>query len=66
LIEPQMQKMDDAISAADPDRFASAYGELTNACNECHTYTEHPFIFIKVPAASQDNAHPDQEYGSMP
>jgi hypothetical protein len=66
LIEPQMKAMDDAIDAADPDKFVAAYGELTNACNSCHTYMEHPFIFIKIPDSPNDAAHPDQEYGPVP
>jgi hypothetical protein len=66
LIAPQMTSVDKAISAADPKKFAIAYGELTSACNSCHTYLEHPFIIIKNPDSPNDLAHLDQDFKSAP
>src|SRR5882757_3699184 len=66
LIAPQMKVVDGAIVAADPRKFAIAYGELTKACNACHTYMEHPFIVIKNPDTPKDTAHPDQDFKAAP
>jgi hypothetical protein len=66
LIAPQMTAVDTAISEADPKKFAAAYGELTGACNACHTYMEHPFIVIKIPDSPKDLAHIDQEFKPAP
>jgi hypothetical protein len=66
LIAPQMTAVDKAITAADPKRFAIAYGELTNACNACHTYLEHPFIVIKNPDSTKELVHSDQEFKAVP
>jgi hypothetical protein len=66
LIIPQMNAVDDAIAAADPKKFAIAYGALTIACNSCHAYMEHPFIVIKIPETPRDSAHLDQEFKAVP
>ena len=66
LIAPQMAMVDKAIAAADAKRFLLAYGNLTGACNACHTYMEHPFIVIKNPDSPQDWAHPDQDFKAAP
>jgi hypothetical protein len=44
-----IKSVDAAINAADPAQFATAYGEMTAACNTCHVGMEHPFLVIKVP-----------------
>lgn len=62
FVTPQLDAVDAAIEAADGERFTAAYGNLTKACNECHTYMEHPFLVIKVPDVPSDIAHPDQDY----
>jgi hypothetical protein len=66
LIAPQMNAVDGAIAAADPEKFSVAYRDLTNSCNSCHTYMEHPFIVIKTPDAPKDTAQPDQEFKAIP
>jgi hypothetical protein len=66
LIAPQMAAVDNAIAAADPKKFENTYGELTKACNACHTYMEHPFIIIKNPDSPKDTAQPDQEFKAAP
>jgi hypothetical protein len=54
-----IKSVDAAIKAADPAQFATAYGEMTAACNTCHVGMEHPFLVIKVPDAAN---YPDQEF----
>lgn len=48
-----------AVKARDLTRFTTAYGEMTNACNDCHKGMEHPFLVIKVP---ESGSFPDQEF----
>lgn len=62
FLVPGLDAVDAAAAAADPVAFTKAYKQLTDGCNACHTYMEHPFIVIKVPASPQDSAHPDQDY----
>jgi len=52
IFTPAVTKMDAAIKAKDAAQFASAYGELTTACNACHQGMDHPFLVIKVPDAN--------------
>jgi hypothetical protein len=54
-----IKSVDAAIKAGDPAQFATAYGEMTAACNSCHVGIEHPFLVIKVPDAAN---YPDQEF----
>jgi hypothetical protein len=62
MIAPKMKAVDAAISAADAKQFLNAYAELTEACNACHIYMEHPFLVIKVPEGLRDSAHADQVF----
>jgi len=62
IFTPAMQKLDAAIKAADPGQFASAYGELTTACNTCHQGMEHPFLKIKVPDAAALSPYINQDF----
>ncbi len=62
LIEPQFDSTNAAILAGDTVRFAQAFARMTAACNACHTYLEHPFIVVKVPAPGQESAYPAQEF----
>jgi hypothetical protein len=66
IIAPKMQALDGAIAAADAKRFATAYGDLTAACNACHVYLEHPFLVIEVPGAKSNTAYPDQSFSAKP
>ena len=54
-----IKSVDAAIKASDSAKFAAAYGEMTAACNACHTGMEHPFLVIKVPDGA---IYPDQEF----
>lgn len=51
--------VDAAIKAKDFAQFASAYSDMTAACNACHVGMQHPFLVMKVPDASN---YPDQEF----
>ena len=59
---PAAETMEAAIKAGDSAKFASAYGELTAACNACHQGMEHPFLVIKVPEPSAGAAYSDQDF----
>jgi hypothetical protein len=63
LMGPPLKKLDDAIAHADAKGFASAYKEVTDGCNACHTFMERPFIVMKVPDA---HAFPDQDFKPQP
>jgi hypothetical protein len=66
MFEPKLHAVDDAIAAADSKRFATAYQDLTAACNACHTYMEHPFLVIKVPNSAVSSLYPDQDFHPSP
>lgn len=60
----QLAGVTDAIAKKDPAAFATAYDDLTNSCNACHTATEYPLIVIKRPST---NAFSNQEFaGAKP
>jgi hypothetical protein len=54
-----MAALEQAIKAADSDRSAAAYEQLTAACNTCHRSAERGVIVIQPPSAS---AFPDQDF----
>jgi len=60
LTEP-LAALEAAIKAKDPRQFGEAYGQLTAGCNACHATTDHPFVVLKAPDASE---FPDQEFKS--
>jgi hypothetical protein len=64
MIEPKLQGMAAAIAAANSRQFGKAFGELTQACNGCHVYLEHPFLVIKAPSRPQNGNYADQDFGS--
>jgi hypothetical protein len=66
IMTPKLKAMDAAIVATDPKQFARAYEDVTAACNACHSYMEHPFYMIKVPASTPTALYPDQEFGANP
>jgi cytochrome c553 len=47
-----MQSLQEAIGKSDSGAFATAYTELTNACNACHRAVDRGFIGIQVPVTS--------------
>jgi hypothetical protein len=54
-----MTLAEQAIKARDSAQFASAYEQLTNACNTCHQSAGRGMIAIQVPTAS---TFPDQDF----
>jgi hypothetical protein len=54
-----LNALQDAIRLQDPQKFAVAYGQLTQGCNACHAALFHPFVVIKAPDAS---AFPNQKF----
>lgn len=42
-----MDALDSAIKQQDPQKFATAYNQLTQGCNACHAAADHPFVVIK-------------------
>ena len=55
---PAADDLDKAISAKDTARFASAFGKLTAACNNCHEVTGFGFIKIREPRLSPIETSP--------
>jgi hypothetical protein len=55
-----MAALDDAIKAADPVRFKTAYAQLTDGCNGCHQQTGRGMVVIQVPEAV--TMFPDQNF----
>jgi hypothetical protein len=51
--------VDQAIKARDPGRFATAYEQLTEACNICHRSADRGVIVIQPPQASP---FPNQDF----
>jgi hypothetical protein len=50
-----------AIKQKDTQRFAEAYGQLTQGCNACHATADHQFVVIKAPDASN---FPNQDFSA--
>ena len=65
LVDAALTQAEAAVEAAikqkDPEKFATAYDQLTQGCNACHAATNHPFVVIKPPDAT---AFPNQEFGA--
>ena len=51
--------LEQAIQARDPGRFATAYEQLTEACNTCHRSADRDMIVIQPPQASP---FPNQDF----
>ena len=62
-LKAPLDAVDAAIRAHDPQKFAAAYGQLTQGCNACHEAVDHPFVVIKPPDAS---AFPNQDFQPRP
>jgi hypothetical protein len=59
IMQRPLNALDHAIIAADAAKFATAYEELTQACNACHAGQEHAMVVIKVPDRAM---FPDQDF----
>jgi hypothetical protein len=62
IFMPKLNAIDAAIAAGDPKQFANAYVALTDACNACHVYMEHPYIVIQIPHSGDISAYPGQAF----
>jgi hypothetical protein len=49
MLFPQLDSIQSTIQQRNTDRFDSAFGNLTNACNSCHTDTKFSFNKIIIP-----------------
>ena len=58
-VEPTFAVLDFAIKAGEPRQFKESYEKLTTGCNNCHATTDHSFVVIKAPDASN---YPNQEF----
>ncbi len=58
LTEP-LAALEAAVKAGDARQFGEAYNQLTTGCNACHATTDHMFVVLKAPEASE---FPDQEF----
>jgi hypothetical protein len=54
-----IRALDQAIKAGDPGRVASAYDQLTAACNTCHRSADRGVIVIQPPSSA---SFPDQDF----
>ena len=54
-----MAEVAQAIDEKSADKFAPAYGQLTEGCNACHQAANVGLVLIKVPDAS---SFPDQDF----
>jgi len=59
IFADRMTAVDTAIKAHDLKAFTTAFSEMTEACNDCHTGLEHPFLKIKVP---EPGGFPNQDF----
>jgi cytochrome c553 len=58
MMNPAADDLGKAIEAKDAAKFASAFGRLTAACNDCHEATGVGFIRIRVPRLSPIETSP--------
>jgi len=58
-VDEPIRLIDAAIRLKYKKQFDEAFGQLTEACNNCHATTEHAFIVIKAPTASP---FPNQDF----
>ncbi len=49
---PPIEDLEGAIKARDSKKFATAFDQLTSACNACHAAANRGFIVIQRPASS--------------
>jgi hypothetical protein len=59
LMTEPLNAAEEAIRADDPRRFATAYAQITTACNACHLSQGHPMVVIRIPSG---NAYADQDF----
>ncbi len=64
MMKPATDELDQAIKAKDGQKFGTAFGKLTAACNSCHEAAGFGFIKIRVPRLSPLETSPlsDQSF----
>jgi len=62
IFTPKLNAVDTAIATGDSRQFAKAYRALTESCNECHVYMEHPYIVVQIPRSGDTSAYPGQVF----
>lgn len=64
VVKEPLAGLRDAIRARDADRFAAAYGKLTEACNSCHNGANRGMLVITAPSAATTSTalYPDQDF----
>ena len=62
IFMPKLNAVDAAISAGDLKQFGNAYLALTDACNACHVYMEHPYVVVQIPRSRDTSAYPGQAF----
>ena len=50
ILDPRIERLEKAVEAKSSARFVSAFDDLTNGCNSCHTQAGKPFIRIQRPS----------------
>ena len=63
-LEPDLDRVDQAITAKDAVKFDAAYKQLTAACNTCHAGAGQPEIKVTEPSARSADLFPDQVFTS--
>jgi hypothetical protein len=51
IIDPRIDKLEEAVRAKSGAKFTVAFDELTSGCNSCHVGANKPFIRIQRPVA---------------
>lgn len=49
IINPRIERLEEAVEAKKSTQFVAAFDELTNGCNTCHAGAGKPFIRIQRP-----------------
>lgn len=52
MVEQPLRALSEGVKAKSGARFTRAFGDLTDACNSCHTAANVSFISIQVPTTS--------------
>jgi hypothetical protein len=56
-LEPRFEALEAAIEVGDPARIDTAYDQLLDGCNACHTSANRPYLVIE---RNRDNPYPQR------
>jgi len=62
IVMPGIGQLEEAVKAHDPERFATAFDELTDGCNRCHQATKFGFNVVTRPSA---NPYTNQDFHAV-